>query len=101
MQQVAPGSSAQAAFRRRRPAFDRKALAPRPPNADSAAIDTDSNTAKEPTMHTSLPAPTHASRLNALAAAFVVTLTMLASIDRLADADRAPLLAGAAAAERA
>ena len=52
-------------------------------------------------MHTSLPAPTRATRLNALAAAFVVTLAMLASIDRLADTDHAPLLASAAAAQRA
>ena len=55
----------------------------------------------ELTMHTSLPTPTRAARLNAMAAAFVVTLTMLAGIGHLADADNAPLLASAAAAQRA
>lgn len=101
MQQVAPGSSAPAAFRRPQPAFDRKPLAPKPPNADSAAIDTDMTTNTEPTMHTSLPAPTRAARLNALAAAFVVTLAMLGGIGQLADAERAPLLASAESAQRA
>lgn len=52
-------------------------------------------------MHTSLPHPTHAARFNALAAAFVVTLTMLAGIGHLADAEHAPLLTSAAAAPRA
>lgn len=51
-------------------------------------------------MHTSLPTPTRASRLNALAAALVVTLAMLSGIDRLADSAHAPLLAGAAAASQ-
>jgi hypothetical protein len=101
VQQVAPGSSTPAAFRRPGPAFDRRALARGPPKADSAAIDTDMTPHKEPTMHTSLPTPTRAARLNALAAAFVVTLTMLAGIAQLADADSAPLLAGAASAQRA
>lgn len=76
-------------------------LASRPPNADSAAIDTDMTPHTEPTMHTSLPTTTRAARFNALAAAFVVTLAMLAGIDRLADSDNAPLLAGAAASQRA
>jgi len=101
VQQVAPGSSAPAAFRRPKPAFDRKPLAPRPPNADIAAIDTDMTTHTEPTMHTSLPLPTRAARLNALAAAFVVTLAMLAGIGHLADAEHAPLLASAESAQRA
>jgi len=77
------------------------ALAPRPPNADSAPIDTDMTPHTEPTMHTSLPTTTRAARFNALAAALVVTLAMLAGIDRLADSDHAPLLAGAAASQRA
>jgi hypothetical protein len=101
VQQVAPGSSAPTAFRRPEPAFDRKPLAPRPANADSAAIDTDTTPNTEPTMHTSLPTPTRAARLNALAAALLVTLTMLAGIGQLADAQNAPLLASAGAAQRA
>lgn len=52
-------------------------------------------------MHTSLPTSTRAARLNALAAAVVVTLTMLAGIGQLADAQNAPLLASADAAQRA
>ncbi len=52
-------------------------------------------------MHTSLPTPTRAARLNALAAAFVVTLAMLAGIGHLADAEHAPLLASASTAQRA
>ncbi len=101
MQQVAPGPSAPAAFRRPLPAFDRKALALQAANADSPAIDTDMTPDTEPTMHTSLPTPTRAARLNALAAAFVVTLAMLAGIGHLADAEHAPLLAGASTAQRA
>jgi hypothetical protein len=101
VQQFAPGPSAPAAFRRPQPAFDRKPLAPRPPNADSAAIVTDTHTNTEPTMHTSLPTPTRAARLNALAAAFVVTLAMLAGIGHLADAEHAPLLASTESAQRA
>jgi hypothetical protein len=101
VQQVASGSSSHTAFRRRQPAADRKALASTPSNADSAAIDTDMTLPTEPTMHTSLPQPTHAARFNALAAAFVVTLTMLAGIGHLADAEHAPLLTSAAAAPRA
>lgn len=100
VQQVATASSAPAAFRRPPAAVDRMPLAPRPPLADSAAIDTDITLFTEPTMHTSLPQPTTAARLNALAAAFVVTLAMLAGIGHLADADHAPLLASAAAAQR-
>jgi hypothetical protein len=101
VQQVASASSVNAAFRRLQLAVDRKALASAPSNADSAAIDTDITLPTEPTMHTSLTTPTPATRFNALAAAFVVTLTMLAGIGHLADADHAPLLAGAAAAPRA
>lgn len=52
-------------------------------------------------MTTSLPTPTRAARLNAFAAAFVVTLAMLAGIGQLADAERAPLLASAESAQRA
>ena len=101
VQQVAPASSAPAAFRRPPAAVDRMPLAPRPALADSAAIDTDIPLITEPTMHTSLPQPSPVSRLNALAAAFVVTLAMLAGIGHLADADHAPLLASTAAAQRA
>lgn len=52
-------------------------------------------------MHTTLPLPTRAARFNALAAAFVVTLAMLAGISHLADAENAPLLASADSAQRA
>jgi hypothetical protein len=55
---------------------------------------------KEHAMNTSLPATPVATRINALAAALVVTLAMLSGIDVLASAEGAPsLIATGAAAE--